>query len=281
MDKKDINKHSGDVNDTVRSMSARGDAFAVATVVRTVSVTAAKPGAKAILNAEGEILDGWIGGGCARHAVMKAAKQSIADGEPRLISLQPEDLLKEQGISSGQNADGRLIASNMCPSRGSMEIFIEPILSNPDLLVIGASPVAAMLVRLAPLFDLNVCVMKAYFDGTANEDVKQSYDTYVDIPMQHPHRYIVVATQGSGDLDALTAAVDLESRHLAFVGSKRKLNYLRVKLSDDDQPKQQQRNLSQIKGPAGLDIGGVTPQEIAVSILAELIQIRRSDQGSQ
>lgn len=266
--------HSGDMNDAVQRMRVRGDAFAVATVVRTVSVTAAKPGAKAILNAEGAILEGWIGGGCARHAVMKAAQQCIVDGEPRLISLQPEELLKEQGISPGQKTDGKLIASNMCPSRGSMDIFIEPVLSNPDLLVIGASPVAAMLVRLAPMFDLNVCVMSAFSDADTDPSIKCSYNDYTDVPEQHPHRYIVVATQGSGDLVALTAALALESRQLSFVGSQRKLKYLRVKLQNTGHLS---GPLDRIKGPAGLDIGGVTPQEIAVSILAELIQIRRGN----
>lgn len=263
---------STDMNDIVQSMKARGDAFAVATVVRTVSVTAAKPGAKAIVNTDGAIVDGWIGGGCARHAVMKAAQQAIADGEPRLISLQPEDLLKEQGISSGQQTDGKLIASNMCPSRGSMDIFIEPVLSNPDLLVIGGSPVAVMLVRLAPLFDLNVCVMQSFFNTDSDLAIKHRYDEYKNIPGHHPHRYVVVATQGSGDTDALTAALALESIQLAFVGSKRKLEHLRAKLR---QSGQQPELLNRIKGPAGLDIGGVTPQEIAVSILAEIIQIRR------
>ncbi len=261
-----------DISEVVQSLKDRGDAFAIATVVRTVSVTAAKPGAKAVLNADGEILDGWIGGGCARHSVVKAAQQAIADGEPRLISLQPEQLLKEQGVSSGQQADGKLIASNMCPSRGSMDIFVEPVLSNPDLLVMGASPVAAMLVRLAPLFDLNVCVVGESFEADADLSIKQRYVDYEAIPPQHAHRYIVVATQGTGDTSALAAALQLDARHLAFVGSRRKLEFLRGKLLHDGcQPGQ----LDLIKGPAGLDIGGVTPQEIAMSILAEIIQIRR------
>ena len=98
-----------DVTATAQAMKANGNQFAVATVVRTVSITAAKPGAKAIINADGEIVEGWIGGGCARSAVLKAAIKSITDGEPRLVSIQPEELLREQGLTAGAEQDGVLI----------------------------------------------------------------------------------------------------------------------------------------------------------------------------
>ncbi len=263
---------SSDLDATVLRMKKSGEAFAVATVVRTVSVTAAKPGAKALLNEHGEIIDGWIGGGCARHAVVKAAREALADGEPRLISLLPEELLKEQGLSTGVD-EGVLIASNMCPSKGSMDIFVEPVLSNPELLVVGESPVAVMLVRLAPLFDLTVSTMgntKRIEQGGRSDNC---YNEFADIPISHPHRYIVIATQGSGDIAALSHALSLESQHLAFVGSGRKLAHLNTVLAEQGAA---QTTLDKIKGPAGLDIKGVTPQEIALSILAELIQIRRS-----
>jgi len=111
-----VNNRSGDkppadMTDTVRNMKAGGDQFAVATVVRTVSVTAAKPGAKAIINDTGDIVEGWIGGGCARSAVVKAAIKSIKDGEPRLVTIQPEELLKEQGLESGEEYE---INGNIC-----------------------------------------------------------------------------------------------------------------------------------------------------------------------
>lgn len=264
--------YTRDINEIVQKMRARGDAFAIATVVRTVSVTAAKPGAKAILNSDGEILEGWIGGGCARHSVTKAARQAIADGEPRLISLQPQELLEEQGVNSGQNTQGRLIASNMCPSKGSMDIFVEPVLLNPELLVIGVSPVALMLIKLAPLFDLNVGVIGDNRESAEDDSITRCYPDFSSVPLENNHRYIVVATQGSGDTDALAAAVLMEARHLAFVGSKRKLDFLRVKLKEKGCSGEL---VNRIKGPAGLDIGGVTPQEIAASILAEIIQVRR------
>lgn len=261
-----------DLNEIVQGLKASGDSFAVATVVRTVSVTAAKPGAKAILNADGAIIEGWIGGGCARHAVVKAAKECIADGEPRLVSIQPEDLLKEQGLEPGQQSDGTLAAKNMCPSQGSMDIFVEPVLSNPELLVLGASPVAAMLVRLAPLFDFSVSVAGLTSEAIGDTSVSNCYGDQSEIPQHSEHRYTVIATQGAGDISALETAIGLESRYLSFVGSRKKLAYLRTRLAENGQSAE---SINRITGPAGLDIGGVTPQEIALSILAELIGIRR------
>ena len=263
---------SKDFTDLIVEMKSRGDAFAVATVVRTVSVTAAKPGAKAIINQSGEVVEGWIGGGCARHAVVKAALESIADGETRLVSIKPEELIQDQE-SVGEQNEGVVVARNMCPSKGSMEIFVEPMLSNPALLIIGSSPVAETLAQMAATFDLSV----ALFNGNktpVNQQIPYLvYENDNEIELQHPHRYIIVATQGSGDLRALELALSLNARHVAFVGSGRKIANLREKMiAKGAEP----ASVASINGPAGMDIGAVTPQEIALSILADIIKIRRS-----
>lgn len=263
---------TADMSDVVQSMKAQGNDFAVATVVRTVSVTAAKPGAKAIINAAGEIVEGWIGGGCARHAVVAAAQRAIADSEPRFVSIQPEELLAEQGLHAGDDRDGVMIASNMCPSKGSMEVFVEPVLSSPQLLVLGASPVAQMLARLAGSFGFSVAIVGESLRDVQATQVDRRYPDAQDIEAEHGNRYVVVATQGSGDVAALSTALRLQSRYIGFVGSGKKTNYLKEKLRSQGQPADA---LAAIVGPAGLDIGGVTPQEIALSILAEIIQRRR------
>jgi xanthine dehydrogenase accessory factor len=267
------------------NLKASGAPFVVATVVRTVSVTAAKPGAKAIISADGDLLSGWIGGGCARHAVIVAAKKSLQDAQPRLVQLQPEELLNEQGLVAGSDDNGVLVARNMCPSQGTMDIFVEPVLSNPELLVLGRSPIALAVSELGPRcgFSVSSSVISSAGSGTGS-DAKSDTGTdnvtedtltdLADIPHEHAHRYIVIATQGSSDLDTIKKALSLEARHIAFVGSRRKLSHLREKLhaegySTDDSDK--------LTGPAGLDIGAVTPQEIALSILSEIVQIRRSD----
>ena len=271
MSHQSFNPVAFDIEARVQSMRAEGDQFAIATVVRTISVTAAKPGAKAIINAEGEIVDGWIGGGCAKSAVIKAAIQSLKDGEPKLVSLQPEEFLEEQGLVSGEEANGVLAARNMCPSQGSMDIFIEPILCEPELLIIGASPVADMLARLAEPFAFNLKL--ACDDRMSVPMVNRDVLGFNELSDVHDHRYIIVATQGSGDEAALRTALGLQSRFVGFVGSKRKTQHLKNKLKHCGLSEAQ---VESIKGPTGLDIGGITPQEIALSILAELVKIRRS-----
>ena len=130
-------------------------------MVRTVSVTAAKAGAKAIIAADGAIAEGWIGGGCARAAVVRAAKHCLQDGRSRLVSIAPKEGLDELGVAPGEDRDGVTFAKNACPSQGTMDIFVEPVLPLPRLLILGASPVAAALARLAPGFGFEVTVAAA------------------------------------------------------------------------------------------------------------------------
>src|SRR5262245_32898464 len=145
-----------EVLDLVASLKAAEQAFVLATVVRTVSVTAAKAGSKAVIRPDGSITAGWIGGGCARGAVLRAARDALADGEPRLVSVQPESLLAELGVKPGESRDGVRFARNLCPSKGSMDIFIEPVLPRPSLMILGSSPVAMALAEQAPLFGFSV-----------------------------------------------------------------------------------------------------------------------------
>src|SRR5262250_2188421 len=114
-------EHATDILDTVAELRARGAPFALATVVRTVAATAAKAGAKAVILPDGTISEGWIGGGCARAAVLKAARAAIADGKSRLVSIQPPDALQDQGVAAGEERAGVQFANNMCPSEGTMD----------------------------------------------------------------------------------------------------------------------------------------------------------------
>src|SRR5258705_1873349 len=128
-----------EVMDLVARLKAAEETFVLATVVRTVSVTAAKAGAKAIIRPDGTIVAGWIGGGCARGAVLKAARDALADGEPRMVSVQPEDLLAELGVKPGENRDGVRFAENTCPSKGTLDVFVEPWLPHASLGILGVS----------------------------------------------------------------------------------------------------------------------------------------------
>jgi xanthine dehydrogenase accessory factor len=260
-----------DVLTLATGMRAKGMAFAMATVVRTVAVTAAKAGAKALIASDGCISGGWIGGGCARSAVIRAATAALADGRPRLISVQPQDLLAEQGVKPGEARNGVEFAKTMCPSRGTMDIFIEPFLPRPHLLICGASPVAVALAELASRMGFKVSISAASPDhgkfGTFNRMADDLANETAD--------YIVVATQGSGDVMALRAVLAIDSLYLAFVGSSRKAAALKAQLRESGISPER---LSSVRAPAGLDLGAITPDEIALSIIAEMIGVRRLGQ---
>jgi xanthine dehydrogenase accessory factor len=139
---------------------AQGQTFVLATVVRGVSVIAAKAAAKALIGPDGSIEEGWIGGGCASAAVVKAARQCMADGQSRLVSIAPKDALAELGAAAGEERGGVFYAKNSCPSEGTMDVFVEPVLPSPRLLILGASPVAVALARLAPSVGFAVTVAR-------------------------------------------------------------------------------------------------------------------------
>lgn len=271
-----------DIFGLIRSLKTEGTAFAIATVVRTVSLTAAKAGAKAVIGADGAIQSGWIGGGCARGAVLRAAKAAIADGRPRLISVQPPDILAAQGVRPGESREGTEFAKNLCPSQGTMDIFVEPVLPRPELLVCGASPIAVALAALAPLFGYAVRIAvpaadQAAFarpaaDQASFAEPDMGVTAYDFTSLAPAERYIAIATQGKGDEAALCAALAVPARYRGFVGSRRKIAALTEALINSGADR---TSLAVLHAPAGLAIGAVTPEEIALSILAEITAIRR------
>jgi xanthine dehydrogenase accessory factor len=267
-----------EVMDLVAQMKAAEQAFVLATVVRTVSVTAAKAGAKAIIRPDGTIVAGWIGGGCARGAVLKAAREALADGEPRMVSVQPENLLAELGVKPGQSRDGIRFASNLCPSQGTMDIFVEPMLPHPSLVIFGASPVAMSLATQARQLGYHVTLAAPAADLSAVPDADTLCDGFALGELTLAKRFVVVSTQGRGDEAALRIAVATEAAYHGFVGSRRKMAAVREKLVAGGVAPEV---IDRVKAPAGLDLGAITPEEIAMSILAEIMFERRRGQRTK
>ena len=264
-----------EVMDLVAQMKSAEQPFVLATVVRTVSVTAAKAGAKAIIRPDGSMVAGWIGGGCARGAVLKAAREALLDGEPRMVSVQPENLLAELGVKPGDNREGIRFASNMCPSKGTMDIFVEPVLPRPALLILGSSPVAMALAEQAKPLGYHVTVAAPAADFTAMPEADVFVDGFQLGGLNEARRFVVVSTQGKGDEAALKSALAVEAEYHAFVGSRRKMAALRGKLGGQGFDAV---SLDRVKAPAGIDLGAITPEEIALSILAEVTMARRRGQ---
>lgn len=234
------------------------DCFAIATIVRTAGTTAAKPGAKALLREDGTILEGWLGGGCVRGAIKNATLRAYSTGQPQFISVAPEEDLTQKGVRAGDDVEGIRFARNGCPSKGTIDIFIEPFLPEPELLIFGESPVATKLQELAPHFGWTMTAV----DG----------DTPLAPRSAGRGRYLVIATQGQGDLAALQTGLADTAEYVAFVGSTKKYASLSEKLiAGGINPVQ----IAAVHAPAGLNIGAVTPSEIALSILAELTQAKR------
>src|ERR1700751_4427580 len=212
-----------EVMDLVARLKAAEEAFVLATVVRTVSVTAAKAGAKAIIRPDGKIVAGWIGGGCARGGVLKAAREALADGEPRMVSVQPENLLAELGVRPGETREGVRFATNMCPSKGTMDIFVEPVLPHPSLVILGASPVAMSLASQARQLGYHAPLAAPAADLVGDPDAHFIVDGFEPHYLNDARRFVVVSTQGKGDETALRAALAIEAEYHAFVGSRRKM----------------------------------------------------------
>lgn len=264
-----------DVMQLVSDLKQRGEAFVLATVVRTVAVTAAKAGAKAVIMPDGTITGGWIGGGCARGAVLKAAKDVLADRQPRLISVQPPVELNSLGVKAGESRQGVRFARNMCPSQGTMDIFVEPVMPQPSLVVCGSSPVAVALCRLGAVMGFSITACAPAAEQSAFDQADVRIEGYALPVADQADRFIVVSTQGSGDEAALRAILDVAAAYKAFVGSRRKMAAIRERLAAAGASPEA---LDAIKGPAGIDIGAISPEEIALSILAEIIAIRREKQ---
>jgi len=267
--------HADELLDLISAKRAKGEPFALATVVRTVAATAAKAGAKAVIGPDGSMTEGWIGGGCARAAVAKAAKEALADGKPRLVSVQPPDVLQEQGLSAGEERAGVRFARNMCPSRGTMDVFVEPVLPRPRVVIFGGSPVAVAIADLGRRMGFFVTVCAPAAEQGAFAEVDERIEGYA-LPVQSEKgRYVVVSTQGRGDEAALEAALAADADYVAFVGSRKKAAALRKALAGRGVDPER---LAALKAPAGLDLGAITPEEIAVSILAEITAHRRRGQ---
>ncbi|NCF49822.1 MAG: XdhC /CoxI family-like protein [Bacteroidetes bacterium] len=249
-----------------------GTPHAVATVVRTLSSTAAKPGMKAIVLENGEFAEGWLGGGCVTSSVRKAAMEAIQTGEATLVCLRPEELLADE---SGDEMMVTL-ARNGCPSKGSMDIFVEPVVPQPELLVFGRGPVATALMQIASSFGFTrvICGKAGVVDSEVEVDI-----VHPDIPalqaasITNTSRYIVVATQGAGDVTALTSALSMPRYYVAFVGSRRKFASYRPKL---EKAGVDAAKIAEVHSPAGVHINAVTPEEIALSIMAEIVQTHRA-----
>lgn len=246
------------------AMARRREPHALATVVETQGSTSAHAGDRALMDAAGTVLLGWIGGGCAEGAVRRAALEGLEDGRPRLIDLDLDDEVLGVGMPCG----------------GTMRVFVAPVLPPPGLWIVGQGRVAESLCRLGAELGFRVVVSDvpapepARFPG-ADEIIGDDYD----FARLQPGRddSVVIATQHKGDHISAVRALRSPAGHVAIIASRKRAGLMRDFLRGEGFGADA---LARLRAPAGLDIGARTPQEIALSVLAEIVMHRRGGDGT-
>lgn len=243
--------------DRAAELQRRGEPFALATVVRCEAPTSAKPGAKALVRADGTV-EGWVGGACAEPVVVREALKALADGRPRLVGLYGE-----QGRDPAR-AEGILDYMMTCHSGGTLEIYVEPYLPTPSLVLVGHGPVVEMLATLG--------AAAGYAVASAGDVMA------LDTAALGRRASVVIATHADSDEDALARVLATDAGYVSLVASRRRTTNIVARLRERGVPAER---LGRFKAPAGLDLGAITPAEIAISILAEIVQHHRGDKGGE
>jgi xanthine dehydrogenase accessory factor len=247
--------------------------FVMATVVASYPPQSVRPGAKGIVRADGAI-DGWVGGGCVQPVVRQEAAEALVDGRPRLVRMNAG--MSAPDAPATRHGDVREYPMT-CQGEGGIEIYLEPVLAAPRLVLLGHTPVVQSLARLGSELGFEVVVGSAAVPAELfPADVRTVHDVETALVGADATTWVVVGTMGAGDEEALAAAARSDAAYVGLVASRKKAGYLidfvRAEGVSGDR-------LARVKFPAGLDLGGMSAGEIAVSILAEIIQ-RRHGKGT-
>jgi xanthine dehydrogenase accessory factor len=239
--------------------------FVVAVVVRCEPPVSGKPGDKAIIRADGSIW-GWIGGGCVEPLVIREALKALEDGSPRLVRIAPTlDSMSEKAVVN---------YTMKCHGGGALDIYIEPVLAKPQILILGRSSVAKTLSRLGKAIGYGVTVIASGANREIFPEADSVGEDFDSLGAKiGSETYVVVSTQGEDDEKALEQTLRGNPRYVSFVVSRAKARKVFELLAEKGISRDL---LARVKAPAGLDIGSITPEEIAVSILGEIIQVKNS-----
>ncbi len=259
--------------DLIERLRGSGRSFCVATIVRAKDATSAKPGAKAVVTDAGE-LHGFLGGHCVIGAVRAEARLALAARRPKLIRIKPE-----AEVDAPVDADGTTLHKSSCPSGGTVEIFLEPMQAARQMIILGSSPIAHALARMSEAAGYRTIIgARDEETGTAVAADEHAGDFAAAAGRAGPEDAVVLSTQGRHDGEALEAALKSEAGYIGMVASRRKF----AALADDLSKKPDLcGRIGDVRAPAGLDISAVEPDEIALSIMAEIVALRRGRQFGQ
>ena len=257
---------TGPLTARARELTERGAAFVTATVVRVEHPTSARPGNVALVHEDGS-MEGFVGGVCAQNSVRLYSLKAIERGEPLLLRILPDGpgpgvgAEAEAAADAGQEIahdEGSITVQNPCLSGGAIEVFLEPFLPAPRIIVAGDTPIAAALLRLAPELGLDAVDSRGADSGPPTPSAE-------DLAL-------VVAAHGRDERAVLRAALEAGVRYVGLVASRKRGAAVLDELRADGVS---EKLLEQIDTPAGIDIGARSPAEIALSILASIIEVRR------
>lgn len=243
-------------------LKARKEPFAIATVIETRGSTSARLSAKAIFDREGGVVSGWVGGGCAESTVAHAAIECIESGEPQTIDIDLDDEVLGAGMPCG----------------GAMRVYVEPVLPQPVLWVLGHGRVAETLSQLGAMMGFEIVVDDPMADATRFPDAARILTDDPDYAALTPAQndFVVVATQHKGDHQSMQQVLRSKVRYIALIASRKRtglvLDYLRAEGFDREA-------LACVRAPAGLDLNARTPEEIALSVISEIVMERRGGSG--
>ncbi|MFM2006118.1 MAG: hypothetical protein RLZZ09_1773 [Pseudomonadota bacterium] len=232
--------------------------YVLTTVVEVLGSSSAPPASQAVFDLRGNLVLGWIGGGCAQSIVAHAALDSLNDGKPRMIDIDLQDEVFGAGMPCG----------------GNMRVFVEPVIPNPTLWLLGRGTLVQQICELASRMDFDVIVN----DPGATSDSLPGASCVIHDDQQYQKLlpkagdFVVIATHHKGDYVALRKILDSEAAYIGLVASRHRASLVLERLRDEGFSRE---SLARIQAPAGIDIGGKTPQEIALSIVAGMVCNRR------
>ena len=251
-----------EILDVLVEMRAQGQPHAVATVVETVGSVSAKTGAKAVIDAQGRVVAGWVGGGCAESTTCTAALQCLADGKTAVIDIDLDDEVLGAGMPCG----------------GRMRVYVEPVLPRPTMWIMGHGRVAECLCLMGDLMGLMVVVNDPGVDRQHYPAASRLITDDIDYEQLQPlpDDFVVIATQHKGDHESMRRALRSPAGYIALVASRKRsrlvLDYLRQEGFGE-------ADLERVMAPSGLDLGARTPEEIALCVISEIVLIRRHGTG--
>ncbi len=251
-----------EIIDVLVEMREKGKPYAVATVIETVGSVSAKTGSKAVIDSEGRMVAGWVGGGCAESTTCDAALQCMRSDESSVIDIDMDD---------------EVLGASM-PCGGSMRVYVEPVLPRPSLWLMGHGRVAECLCQMADLMGLNVIVNDPVISREKYPAANKLITDDLDYEQLQPEAgdYVVIATQHKGDHESMKRALASRAEYIALIASRKRsrlvLDYLRREGFGEN-------DLQRVMAPSGLDLGARTPEEIALCVISEIVLVRRQGSG--